>query len=152
MGLVRFKIHDAAYQASVTTLRNAMDENDCDAAWSEGAALSIEEAIAYAQRGRGEPKRLATGWASLTPAERDVARLVCEGLANKEIARGYSCHRGPCKHTSATSTPNWHRIAGAAAGKRRRAAPDLAGARDWARPTHHGPARRQGDGGAGWDR
>ena len=57
-----------------------------DAAWAEGAALSIEEAIAYAQRGRGERKRPASGWASLTPAERDVARLICEGLANKEVA------------------------------------------------------------------
>ena len=27
-----------------------------------------------------------SGWASLTPAERDVVRLVCEGLANKDIA------------------------------------------------------------------
>ncbi len=45
-----------------------------------------EEAVAYAQRGRGERKRPASGWASLTPAEGDVARLICEGLANKEIA------------------------------------------------------------------
>src|SRR5699024_871161 len=30
--------------------------------------------------------RPASGWASLTPAERDVVRLVGEGLANKDIA------------------------------------------------------------------
>jgi DNA-binding CsgD family transcriptional regulator len=55
-------------------------------AWAEGAALSIDEAIAYAQRGRGERKRPASGWASLTPTERDVVRLVSEGLANNDIA------------------------------------------------------------------
>ena len=86
MGVVRFKIHDAAYEDMVAELRNAMDEAAFDTAWAEGAALSLEEAIAYAQRGRGERKRPPSGWASLTPAERDVARLVCEGLANKEIA------------------------------------------------------------------
>ena len=48
--------------------------------------LSTEEAIAYVQRGRGERKRPATGWASLTPAELDVVRLVGEGLSNKDIA------------------------------------------------------------------
>jgi DNA-binding CsgD family transcriptional regulator len=40
----------------------------------------------YAQRGRGERKRPTSGWASLTPAECDVVRLVSQGLANKDIA------------------------------------------------------------------
>jgi len=40
--------------------------------------LSTEEAVAYAQRGYGERKRPASGWASLTPAEHDVVRLVSE--------------------------------------------------------------------------
>ena len=44
------------------------------------------EAIAYAQRGRGERKRPSSGWGSLTPAELDVVRLVSEGLGNKDIA------------------------------------------------------------------
>jgi predicted ATPase/class 3 adenylate cyclase/DNA-binding CsgD family transcriptional regulator len=85
-GAVRFKIYDAGYQASVTALRDAMGEKDFAAAWAEGAALSTEEAIAYAQRGRGERKRPTSGWASLTPTERDVVRLVSEGLGNKDIA------------------------------------------------------------------
>jgi DNA-binding CsgD family transcriptional regulator len=86
MGMVRFKVHQAGYEASVAALRAAMGEKDFDAAWAEGAALSTEEAIAYAQRGRGERKRPNTGWESLTPAEREVVRLVCGGLPNKDIA------------------------------------------------------------------
>lgn len=84
--LVRLKIHDGSYEATVALLRDALDENDFEAAWIEGASMSVEEAIAYATRGRGERKRPAAGWPSLTPAERDVARLVCEGLGNKDIA------------------------------------------------------------------
>jgi predicted ATPase/class 3 adenylate cyclase/DNA-binding CsgD family transcriptional regulator len=86
-GVARFKVWNAAYEASVAALRDAMDDNDFDSAWAEGAALSTEEAIAYAQRGRGERKRPAKGWASLTPAERDVVRLVSQGLANSDIAK-----------------------------------------------------------------
>ena len=40
IGMVRFKIHEAGYQASVTALRDALGEKDFDAAWAEGAALS----------------------------------------------------------------------------------------------------------------
>jgi predicted ATPase/class 3 adenylate cyclase/DNA-binding CsgD family transcriptional regulator len=86
MGAVRFKIYDAGYEASVAALRNALGKSDFDSAWAEGAPLSTEEAIAYAQRGHGERKRPATGWASLTPTERDVVRLVSEGFANNDIA------------------------------------------------------------------
>jgi DNA-binding CsgD family transcriptional regulator len=56
--------------------------------------MSIEEAIAYAQRGRGERKRPSSGWDSLTPTEVDVVRLVQEGLGNKDIAaRLFISHR-----------------------------------------------------------
>src|SRR6202044_3701493 len=57
MGAVRFKIYDAGYEASVAVVRNALGEMDFDVTWAEGVALSTEEAIAYAQRGRGERKR-----------------------------------------------------------------------------------------------
>jgi predicted ATPase/class 3 adenylate cyclase/DNA-binding CsgD family transcriptional regulator len=86
MGVVRLKVWDAGYEASVAALRNAMGEADFESAWAEGTALSTDEAIAYAQRGRGERKRPASGWGSLTPAERDVVRLVSEGLGNNDIA------------------------------------------------------------------
>ena len=86
IGVVRFKIYDAEYENSLAALRDAMGEEDFAAAWAEGTALSTDEAIAYAQRGRGGRKRPSSGWASLTPTERDVVRLVSEGLANKDIA------------------------------------------------------------------
>jgi DNA-binding CsgD family transcriptional regulator len=63
-----------------------MSKNEFDDAWAEGAALSTAEAIAYAQRGRGQRKRPASGWASLTPTELDVVRLVSEGLTNNDVA------------------------------------------------------------------
>jgi DNA-binding CsgD family transcriptional regulator len=85
-GLVRFKILDAFFEFSIAALRDAMGEKDFESAWAEGAALSTEEAIAYAQRGHGKRKRPTSGWAALTPTERDVVRLVSEGLANNDIA------------------------------------------------------------------
>ncbi|WP_234834679.1 helix-turn-helix transcriptional regulator [Mycolicibacterium stellerae] len=85
-GEIRLPFYQADYDASVESLRNAMGNSDFNAAWAEGAALSTEEAIAYAQRGRGGRKRPSSGWGSLTPAERDVVRLVSDGLGNKDIA------------------------------------------------------------------
>jgi predicted ATPase/class 3 adenylate cyclase/DNA-binding CsgD family transcriptional regulator len=85
-GIVRFKVNDAEYDVCVNAMRTALGDSDFDSAWAEGSVLSAEEAIAYAQRGRGERKRPSSGWASLTPTERDVVELVSEGLGNKEIA------------------------------------------------------------------
>jgi DNA-binding CsgD family transcriptional regulator len=86
MGMVRIKAFDAEYDGFLATLRNALGDNDFNTAWTEGQAMSSEEAIAYALRGRGERRRPSTGWESLTPSELDVARLVGEGLPNKDIA------------------------------------------------------------------
>lgn len=85
-GLVRFKVFDTFFDFPVSALRDVMGEKDFESAWAEGAALSTEEAIGYAQRRRGERKRPTSGWASLTPTERHVVRLVSEGLANNDIA------------------------------------------------------------------
>jgi predicted ATPase/DNA-binding CsgD family transcriptional regulator len=86
IGAVRFRIYAADYDANVALLRNSLGEAEFDTAWAEGAALSAEEALAYAQRGRGERKRPASGWESLTPTELDVVRLVKEGLSNADVA------------------------------------------------------------------
>jgi DNA-binding CsgD family transcriptional regulator len=86
MGAVRFKTHDTDYFNAVERLRDAFGESEFDAAWAEGAALSTDESIAYAQRGRGGRQRPATGWESLTPTERAVVGLVSEGLPNKDVA------------------------------------------------------------------
>jgi predicted ATPase/class 3 adenylate cyclase/DNA-binding CsgD family transcriptional regulator len=85
-GEVRFKVWGTDYLTSVAALRNALSDKDFKDAWTEGAALSTEEAIAYAQRGRGQRKRPASGWASLTPTERQVVQLLSEGLSNNDIA------------------------------------------------------------------
>lgn len=85
-GEVRFKVLDAGYRRSIHELREVLGEKQFDVAWAEGGALSTEEALAYAQRGHGERHRPSSGWASLTPAELDVVRLVREGLGNKDIA------------------------------------------------------------------
>ena len=86
MGLVQFKALQADDEARIAAVRDALGDNDFDVAWAEGAALSIEEAIAYAQRGRGQRKRAGSGWSSLTRAELDVVKLVSEGLGNKDVA------------------------------------------------------------------
>lgn len=85
-GVVRFKTNDDAYLAAVATTRDALGSSDFETAWAEGAAMSSMEAIAYALRGHGKRKRPGNGWGALTPTERDVVRLVAEGLANNDIA------------------------------------------------------------------
>ena len=66
-------------------------------AWADGARLTLDEAVAYARRSRGARRRPATGWASLTPTELDVVRLVADGLTNPEIGGRLFMSRGTVK-------------------------------------------------------
>ena len=85
-GSERLLLYQASYEAAVLTLRSTMGDQAFGQAWDEGTALTLGDAVSYALRGRGGRSRPAVGWLSLTPAERDVARLVAEGLSNKDIA------------------------------------------------------------------
>lgn len=51
-----------------------------------GLALDVDEAVAYAARGRGTRKRPTHGWASISPTENQVIDLVRNGLTNAQIA------------------------------------------------------------------
>ncbi|WP_253861542.1 LuxR family transcriptional regulator [Mycobacterium asiaticum] len=86
MGLVRFPVLAQADEARIAALQAVLGDDEFEATWAEGAALSLEEAIAYAQHRRGERSRASSGWASLTRAELDVVKLVSQGLGNREVA------------------------------------------------------------------
>jgi predicted ATPase/class 3 adenylate cyclase/DNA-binding CsgD family transcriptional regulator len=74
----------ATHEATVARLRAEVGD-EYDALFAEGRAMSIEDAAAYARRGRGPRRRPTTGWESLTPAERQVVELVAQGLSNPQI-------------------------------------------------------------------
>jgi predicted ATPase/DNA-binding CsgD family transcriptional regulator len=76
-----------AAAAAAGAARHALGQDPFTQAWHDGQALTLQEAVAYATRRAGGSKRPAAGWASLTPAELEVARLAGQGLRNQAIAR-----------------------------------------------------------------
>jgi DNA-binding CsgD family transcriptional regulator len=70
----------------LANLRTALGPEAFGRAVSEGRALNLEEAVAYARRGRGTHNRARSGWESLTASEQQVASLVGQHLTNAQIA------------------------------------------------------------------
>jgi Bacterial regulatory proteins, luxR family len=67
----------------------------CSGFAQDGAAMSLDEAVDDVHRRGGGRKRPESGWASLTPTERQVVQLVTEGLRNDAIAKRLNVTPGP---------------------------------------------------------
>jgi DNA-binding CsgD family transcriptional regulator len=85
-GLVRFPLQAERAERHTAAARAQLNPEDAEACWAEGAQLSLDEAVAYARRGRGERARPQVGWAALTPTQHEIVRLVAEGHTNAKIA------------------------------------------------------------------
>lgn len=72
------------YDSDLALIRQSIPDS-VGLAWAEGQSMSAEEAALLATVGANPRERPASGWASLTRAERDVAALVAESLTNREI-------------------------------------------------------------------
>ncbi|HEX8770597.1 MAG TPA: tetratricopeptide repeat protein, partial [Acidimicrobiales bacterium] len=73
--------------ASIANTRLALGEQQFSEEWRNGLTLSAHDAVTYATRRYGARERPPNGWASLTPAEHDVAYFAAQGLTDKEIAK-----------------------------------------------------------------
>ena len=85
IGYVVPPVDRPAHEAEISLTRERLGSDAFERAFEEGAALSIDDAMAYAVRGRGERKRPSAGWASLTPAELRIVPLIGKGLTNPQI-------------------------------------------------------------------
>jgi predicted ATPase/class 3 adenylate cyclase/DNA-binding CsgD family transcriptional regulator len=96
LGTVPAPSDTAAVAAAFDAVRAALGD-EADRHRTAGAGLTLDEAVEYVSRARGERKRPQSGWASLTPTEHRVVELVVEGLTNPQIAERMFIARGTVK-------------------------------------------------------
>jgi DNA-binding NarL/FixJ family response regulator len=97
LGLVPFPSARKRTERQLADAGTALGDESLKEASEDGARLSFEEAVAYAQRGHGRHASATHGWASLTPAERQVVELASQGLNNPDIARELFMSRNTVK-------------------------------------------------------
>ena len=89
------------HRSRVDAARSRLGEEAFEAAWSEGRAMTPEQAIQYALEQVAAPKQAAAeaNPAGLSAREAEVLRLVAGGLTNAEVAD---------KHFLSSRTVDWH--------------------------------------------
>ena len=97
LGLVAFPMLRERTERNLASAGAALGDESLERALQDGARLSLQEAVAYAQRGRGEHADATHGWASLSPVERRVVELASQGLSNPDIARELFISRNTVK-------------------------------------------------------
>jgi DNA-binding CsgD family transcriptional regulator len=97
LGLVAFPMPRERTEQNLASAGAALGDESLERALRDGARLSLQEAVAYAQRGRGEHADATQGWASLSPVERQVVELASQGLSNPDIARELFISRNTVK-------------------------------------------------------
>jgi ATP/maltotriose-dependent transcriptional regulator MalT len=78
------------HQDRIAAVQSALGEETFDTAWSAGAALTLDEAVAEALAFNPsedvQAPSMSDGAMGLSPREREVLQLMAEGLTNREIA------------------------------------------------------------------
>jgi DNA-binding NarL/FixJ family response regulator len=97
LGLVAFPMLRERTERNLVSAGAALGDGSLQTALQDGARLSVQEAVAYAQRGRGERADARYGWASLSPVERQVVDLASQGLSNPDIAKELFISRNTVK-------------------------------------------------------
>ncbi|MGN6169081.1 MAG: LuxR C-terminal-related transcriptional regulator, partial [Solirubrobacteraceae bacterium] len=97
LGLQRWSPDQPRFAQLEEDLRTALGDVAFEAALSSGLELSLDQAVAWIRRARGERKRPGRGWESLTPTEVRVVEFVAEGLTNPQIGERMFISRGTVK-------------------------------------------------------
>ena len=97
LGLVAFPTTQERIRRNLELACRAVGDENFARARDEGARLPLEEAVSYAQRGRGAHASARHGWASLSRVEQQVVKLACKGLSNPDIARELFISRNTVK-------------------------------------------------------
>jgi predicted ATPase/class 3 adenylate cyclase/DNA-binding CsgD family transcriptional regulator len=97
IGFARWPAERNGYEEELARIRLALGDSAFETVWADGEALTLNDAIAYASRARGERKRPSAGWASLTPTELEVVKLLATGLTNPQIGERLFIGRGTVK-------------------------------------------------------
>ncbi len=78
------------YERAISSLKSKLGEQAFAAAWADGQAMTIKEAIDYAlaepEQDQGQVS-LKEKFGGLTEREREVAALIAQGISNREIAQ-----------------------------------------------------------------